>query len=144
MKLFSIRVRELFQPIVLRKKATGFDSFLKSVFNWKLMKKKWNVVCGRKSQLYVSHYVQKDCWIRALIKQLLTKYQIFTKLPQISHTHKNHNLLSVIGNWYIGQLFVPYKLYDRDIQGIYIFRFCQLCAVNIMSADILCLNSWFV
>ena len=33
--------------------------------------------------------MQKDFEIRTLIKQLLTKYQIFTKLPQISHTHKN-------------------------------------------------------
>ena len=29
--------------------------------------------------------------IRALIKQLLTKYQIFTILPQISHFHKYRN-----------------------------------------------------
>ena len=31
MKLFSIRVKELFEPIVLRKKATGFALF-KSIF----------------------------------------------------------------------------------------------------------------
>ena len=33
-------------------------------------------------------YVQKDFQIRILIKQLFTKYQIFTKLPQISQIHK--------------------------------------------------------
>ena len=26
-----------------------------------------------------------------LVKQLFTKYQILTKLPQISHIHKNRN-----------------------------------------------------
>ena len=34
-------------------------------------------------------YVQKNFQIQTLIEQLLTKYQIFTKLPQISHLHKN-------------------------------------------------------
>ena len=32
-------------------------------------------------------YVQKNFRIRTLIKQLFTKYQILTKLPQISHFH---------------------------------------------------------
>ena len=40
-------------------------------------------------------YVQKDFEIRTLIKQLLTKYHFFTKLPQISHIHKNRNILSI-------------------------------------------------
>ena len=35
--------------------------------------------------------VQKDFKIRTLIKQLLTKYQFFMKLPQISHIRKNDN-----------------------------------------------------
>ena len=30
-------------------------------------------------------------------KQLLTKHQIFTKLPQISHFHKSRNFVSIIG-----------------------------------------------
>ena len=30
-------------------------------------------------------------FVQCLFKQLLTKYQIFTKLPQISHIHKNRN-----------------------------------------------------
>ena len=34
------------------------------------------------------HTCTKDSWIRTLIKQLLTKYQLFTKLPQISLIHK--------------------------------------------------------
>ena len=37
------------------------------------------MVCGRLS--YVT-YVQKAFWIQILDKQLLTKYQIFTKIDQ--------------------------------------------------------------
>ena len=33
--------------------------------------------------------MQKIFMIRTSIKQLLTKYQIFKKSPQISHIHKN-------------------------------------------------------
>ena len=45
----------------------------------------------------MSHmHVQKDFKIRTLIKQLLTKYQIFTKLPQISHIHNNRNFSIII------------------------------------------------
>ena len=33
-------------------------------------------------------YAQKDVKIRTIMKQLLTNYQIFAKLPQISHIHK--------------------------------------------------------
>ena len=33
-------------------------------------------------------YVQKNFEIQTFIKQLLTKYQILTKLPEISHIHK--------------------------------------------------------
>ena len=42
-------------------------------------------------------YLHKDFQIQTFIKQLLTKYQIFTKLPQISHIHRNRNFLSIIG-----------------------------------------------
>ena len=34
LKLFSIRIKELFEPIVLRKKGDGFLLFLKA-FSWK-------------------------------------------------------------------------------------------------------------
>ena len=40
--------------------------------------------------------MQKDFQIQTLIKQLLTKYQIFTKLPQISHIYSYRNFLSII------------------------------------------------
>ena len=43
--------------------------------------------------------MQKTIKIRTLIKQLFTKYQFSTKLPQISHIHKNHNFLSIIGTF---------------------------------------------
>ena len=62
----------------------------KSVFNWKSIK--------QKLQLHMSvTYVQKDLKIQTLIKQLLTNYQIFKKLPQISHIRKSHIFKSMIG-----------------------------------------------
>ena len=39
----------------------------------------------------------KGFLIQTLIKQLLTKYQFFTKLP-LSHIHKNRNCSSINGN----------------------------------------------
>ena len=35
--------------------------------------------------------MQKDFKIWILVKQLLKKYQMFTKLLQIKHIHKNRN-----------------------------------------------------
>ena len=42
---------------------------------------------------------QKNFWIRASIKKLLTKYQIFTILPQISHFHKFRNFSSIFATF---------------------------------------------
>ena len=33
------------------------------------------------------------------IKEFLTKYQFFKKLSEISHTHENFNILSIIGTF---------------------------------------------
>ena len=44
-------------------------------------------------------HVQKNFQIQILIKQLFTKYQILTKLPQISHIQKNRHVLSIIGTF---------------------------------------------
>ena len=53
---------------------------------WQLSRNKmWHVA---EITIICVTYVQKDFKILTLIKQLLTKYQIFTKLPQISHSHK--------------------------------------------------------
>ena len=47
------------------------------------------------------------------MKQLLTKYQIFTKLPPISHFHK---FLKFKFHWEkIDQLLLPYKFYGKDM-----------------------------
>ena len=53
------------------------------------------ICCASDNYNYMCHNVQKNFWISASIKQLLTKYQIFTILPQISHFHKNHNFSSI-------------------------------------------------
>ena len=60
------------------------------------------------------------------MKQLLTKYQIFTKLPQILHIPKHCNFCKY--NWnFLGQVLLPYKFYGGDMQGIYfsIFASCE-------------------
>ena len=50
-----------------------------------------NYICGTR--------VQKNFKIRASIKQLLTKYQIFTILPQILHFHKYRNFSSIFATF---------------------------------------------
>ena len=58
--------------------------------------------------------MQKDVKIRTFNKQLLTKYQIFKKLPQISHIHKNCNFFKY--NWNcLNLLLLPYKFYGGDM-----------------------------
>ena len=47
--------------------------------------------CAAGNDNYMSYTCAKGILDRTLIKQLLTKYQFFTKLPQISHIHKNRN-----------------------------------------------------
>ena len=69
-------------------------------------------------------------WTQTL-KKLLTKYQIFTKFPQISHIHKNiFSFKLSIAEKKIDQLFLLCKLYGRDKIRIY-FQFCQLWDVYI-------------
>ena len=58
--------------------------------------------------------------IQALMKQLLTKYQIFTILPQVSHFHKYRNFSSIFCN-FLDQLLHPYKFHGRDMSGILFF-----------------------
>ena len=105
LKLFAVRVKELLEPIVLWTKADGFLLFLKA-FSWEtdlwvtlgdFMVKNAKLARGICILLKIDYietcvtYVQKDFQIWTLIKPLLTKYQIFMKLPQISHIHENHN-----------------------------------------------------
>ena len=68
--------------------------------------------------------MQKNFLIRGSIKQVLTKYQILTILPQISHVHKNHIFFKYICN-FLDQLLHPYKFYDRDRSGILFFIFAS-------------------
>ena len=44
-------------------------------------------------------HVQKNFQIQTWIKQLLTKYQFFTKLPQIPHIHMNLNFSSIFATF---------------------------------------------
>ena len=74
----------------------------------------------------VTHVQKISFKIQASIKQLLTKYQIFTILPQISHFHKNRNFSSIFCN-FLDQLLHPYKFYGRDMSEIpfFIFASCE-------------------
>ena len=72
--------------------------------------------CGvlQTSTIICITYVQKEFKICTLIKQLLAKYKIYKKLPQISHIHKNHILLKY-NRIFLDQLLVPYEVYGRDM-----------------------------
>ena len=54
----------------------------------------------------------------------MTKYQIFTILPQISHFHKFLNFFKYICN-FLDQLLHHYKFYVRDMSGILFFIFAS-------------------
>ena len=71
-------------------------------------------------------YVEKDFYIRTLIRQLLTKYQFFKKLPQISHTHKNCKFKSIIGLFFrptASTLEILLQWHVRNV--LFIFASCE-------------------
>ena len=81
--------------------------------------------CTSDNHNYMCHTCVKDFFkIQALIKQLLTKYQIFTILPQISHFHKYRNFSSIFAT-FLDQLLHPYKFHGRDMSGILFFIFAS-------------------
>ena len=69
-------------------------------------------------------HVQKNFQIRASIKQLLTKYQIFKILPQISHFHKNRNFSSIFATSSTN-CFIPIKFMAGTYQE-YSFSFLSV------------------
>ena len=53
-----------------------------------------------------------------IFKQLLTKYQTFTKLPHISRIHKNLFFFFSKFSWnFLDQLLLPYKFYGRSMKN---------------------------
>ena len=66
--------------------------------------------CASDNHNYMCHTCAKEFLIRASIKQLLTKYQISTIIPQISNFHKNRNFSSLFGT-FLDQLLHPYKFH---------------------------------
>ena len=57
-------------------------------------------MCGAADNYnYMCHTCAKIFEIRNLFKQLLTKHQIFTKLPQIPHIHINRNFSSIFATF---------------------------------------------
>ena len=53
--------------------------------------------CDSDNHSYMCTYEQKNLYIRTLIKQLFTKYQVLMKLSQILYIHKNRNFKSILG-----------------------------------------------
>ena len=85
----------------------------------------WNVICcALDNHNHMCHTCAKEFLIWASIKQLLTKYQVFTILPQISHFHKNRNFFKYFCN-FLDQLLHPYKFYGRGMSGILFFIFAS-------------------
>ena len=72
------------------------------------------------------------------MKQLLTKYQIFTILPQISHFHKYRNFSSIFAT-FLEQLLHPYKFHGRDMSGIlfFIFASCHPLTIHYIKINLL-------
>ena len=70
--------------------------------------------CAADNHNYMCHIYRKGFLIQSLIKQLLTKDQILMKLPQISHIHKNRNVVYMYDWNFLKQLLLPYKFYGRD------------------------------
>ena len=71
-------------------------------------------------------YVQKNFWIRASIKKLLTKYEMFTILPQISHFHKFRNFSSIFATFETN-FFIPINFMAGTCQeySFFIFASCH-------------------
>ena len=69
--------------------------------------------------------MQKKFWIRASIKKFLTKYQIFTILPQISHFHKFCNFSSIFATFETN-CFIPINFMAGTCQEYsFIFASCH-------------------
>ena len=66
--------------------------------------------------------VQQGFSIWTLIKQLLTKYQLFTKLPKILYIYKNRNFVSIIEKRY-NNCFYSIKILGQGHVGNLLFHF---------------------
>ena len=85
--------------------------------------------CASDNHNYMCHTCakkKKKKKIRASIKQLLTKYQIFTILPQISHFHKYRNFSSIFATFKTN-CFIPINFISGTCQEYsFIFASCEL------------------
>ena len=74
----------------------------------------------------MSHICKRFFRFELQLKQLLTKYQIFTKLPQIPHIHKNRNFSSIIAFFFQTNCFIPINfMAARDMSGVLFFIFAS-------------------
>ena len=157
LKLFSIRVKELFELIVLRRVFALFKSIFlrnRSLSNarWFWCKKckigKGNLFltenrlsrnemwCESDNHNNMSHIYAKELLDSNFIKQLFTKYKFLIKLPQISHIDKNHNFFKY--NWkFWDQLLLPYIFHGSDIWGMYFFIFASCEPLKMRQVEVI-------
>ena len=71
--------------------------------------------CAADNHKYMYHICAKGYFkIRTLIKHLLTKYQIFKELPQISHIHTKI-IIFKYNRSFLDQALLPYKFSGKDM-----------------------------
>ena len=146
--MFSIKVKELFEPIVLQKKGDGFLLFLKA-FSWetdfwitlgdfKVKKTRkigkgnlhlsenrlsWNEIWrAADNHNYMCHKCTKEFLDSNLNQAVIDKISNFHEIsPNSTYSHKSQ-FLKYIRN-FLDQLLHPYKFHGRDMSGILFFSF---------------------
>ena len=130
-KLFSIRVKELFEPIVLQKKRRWVFAPFKSIFlsnrslsnaGWFNAKKRkirkgnlhstenqlrWNeMCCAADNHNYMCLTCAREFLNSNFNETVIDKISNFTKLPQIPHFHINRNFSSIFASLWTN-CFIP-------------------------------------
>ena len=132
-KLFSIRVKELFEHVVLLfLKAFSWETDLLVTLCDFTVKKTSKIGKGNpylteirwswyKMRCAADNHNYMMCKIIFLDLNfnwaVIDKIVIFTKLPEISHIHKNRIFKSIFET-FLDQLLHLYKFYGRDMSGI--------------------------
>ena len=151
LKLFSIRVKEISEPIVLKKRRQVLALFIsiflrnrslsdarwfygkktqnwegKSVFNWKSIKLKRNALCFRLSQLYGSHMCKGIFKFELQLSSYWQNINFSRNCPKF-HIFTKIIIFQVSFPNFLDHLLHPYKFYGRDMPEILflIFASCE-------------------
>ena len=128
--MFSIRVKELFEPTILKKKKRRVFALFKSIFLWYqyLSFARWftvkNVQIGRGDLYCIKYWLswnEKCCAVN-------NHNNYMCHICAKGFLDPNFNqavIVKTLTFWKeIHWLFLPYKSYVKDIQRIYFFIFC--------------------